>query len=50
MTFINKFTPPEDVENYGLNQVDKKYEWIGVHVDTGCSVLPETSTSKRISE
>jgi hypothetical protein len=50
MTFINEFTPPEDVEKYGLEQIDRKYEGIGVHVDTRCSVLPETRTSKGISE
>lgn len=27
MTFINEFTPPEDVEKYGLKQIDKKFEF-----------------------
>jgi hypothetical protein len=27
MTFINEFTSPEDVEKYGLKQIDKKYEF-----------------------
>jgi hypothetical protein len=27
MTFINEFTSPEDVEKYGLKQIDKKFEF-----------------------
>jgi hypothetical protein len=29
MTFINEFTPPEDVEKYGLKQIDKRFEFLG---------------------
>ncbi|QGW83197.1 hypothetical protein [Variovorax paradoxus] len=50
MTFINEFTSPEDVEKYALDQVKKKYEGIGVHVDARCSILPEINTSKGIIE
>jgi hypothetical protein len=50
MALINEFTPPEDVEKYGHKQIDKKYEGIGVHVDTRCSVLPEANTSKGSNE
>ena len=37
MTFINEFTPPEDVEKYGLKQIDKKYEWIGARMGSNSS-------------
>lgn len=29
---------PEDVEKYGLKQIDKKYEWIWVHMGINSSV------------
>lgn len=29
MTFINEFTPPEDIEKYGLKQIDKRFEFLG---------------------
>ncbi len=29
MAFINEFTPPEDVEKYGLKQIDKRFEFLG---------------------
>jgi hypothetical protein len=29
MTFINEFTPPEDIEKYGLKKIDKRFEFLG---------------------
>lgn len=29
MTFTNEFTPPADVEKYGLKEIDKRFEFLG---------------------